>query len=1552
MKKLISLLLSIVLLFQVSAEAFAAYTEDRAKAYESDNCMITYTIQNEWDNYQQISMSITNNSSETMRNWALKFDSPGEITNIWNGEVCKNNGEIIALRNSGYNYEIVPDETVDFGFQLRGEDLKLPESISLCNKIVDSTADAEIDYEIRDKWDDGFIAEVSVTNNSDTPFEAWRLSFDGNFEITNSWNATQLHSEDGFLFENNVSTMPIAKGETKTFGFQGVIASGKIPELSDFVLTSVVIDLGSEQPIDPDKPIDPDNPVDPDNPIKLKEHSILCFGKYNEENKYIELFWKSTDDGTVTICESTDGLDWYDIAEVSDDNSYICNITEDFFEKQFKVKQETINGTIESDPFIASYTKDGFAVTWPDNDGDGIPDYLEKIYGTNPDSSDTDCDGLTDYEEILKVGTDPLKYDTDENGVNDGEDDLDKDGLSNKEELKYETSVSSVDTDKDGLSDYDEVYVYGTDPLKADSDDDGLNDGDEIAIGLDPNDPKTFGVPDAEYKIEQTISSDSEVLENINTEESPYEVSLEISASGNAASQLIANQSAFSAVTKSNARLGGAADFSYLNGEVNKVKLTYIIDEKYISGEAGEYSEKCLDLQGIKRYNIFRYFEELDMLLPVATEFDEENNTLSAETDELGTYCVLDMEALMQNLDIEPDNNISVESVERLAYSAAVSADKYDASAVSDDDYNIIFIVDDRSTVISDEQFDFIKKQILEFAETIVTEKRDLKITIYNQTASDFIKSCCELGGSFEPKDHDYESIGRLSGFIGRLSSPHSDIVELFGENCIISDGLEEAISICRSDTKNYIFDIYAQENAIYDPQCSNSIQSAASENKVNISIISDTDLLTGFQSKLADSTNGIVLNYNEDFAGKVYEHIFNEEYVQKKIPEYKYGIEFDAVLATGLQKVFLNSELYPNGKNPSGEDTDTDMDGLSDWDEVNFAHWEELGLITYDEKHNVILPTIGQCAEFTKKSYVSEGLKRLEGSSDYAVKLLNTRVMPISSDPTNGDGDGDGLLDSFEKRKYLDPLNADVDGDGLSDGEEYNKYGTYYNNKDSDGDGLDDKYEIENGLNPLSRDTDGDGLWDAEDENPTHFDIDWESIALDIFLFEAEFYFDYLDGVIRGDFIREPNLAQLIGMIAGSFIPGIDIRDVIANLVNGDLGGAALSAVGLIPAAGDIAKLVGKVSDFIITGVKNADEISLLFKFAKKIAPQLIDGLKQADNFSDVLRHVPCKEAKELFVNEPAIMKILELPSNSGKYADEVVAAYKKVKNSDTLGLLDKFIAADPKVIERYTQILNNVSGFSDKLLLVIKNADNKTALKIADVASEYGEIVVDAVNKCDCDSIYKITHYITESGVSNKVAHELFEALSKHGDTLFKAVEKCGIKNIENIVDILSKINPNQVDDVLDLLVRHGDDMVRAIKNCGTDKIDLIFELAGTSKKVGWSDVLAIERMPDKIVWLEEGLDDAQALAKYGKKDSGRGFRHILEDHEADFLRQGISQNEIPDAIMQALRENNVIDNQGRTRLVYFTNYKGRDYAIAIEIGSNGYIVGANPTKIKKVG
>ena len=63
MKKIISLLMSIVLLFNICAETVTAYDGDHTRIYETENCSITYTIQNEWADYKQISVSITNNGT-------------------------------------------------------------------------------------------------------------------------------------------------------------------------------------------------------------------------------------------------------------------------------------------------------------------------------------------------------------------------------------------------------------------------------------------------------------------------------------------------------------------------------------------------------------------------------------------------------------------------------------------------------------------------------------------------------------------------------------------------------------------------------------------------------------------------------------------------------------------------------------------------------------------------------------------------------------------------------------------------------------------------------------------------------------------------------------------------------------------------------------------------------------------------------------------------------------------------------------------------------------------------------------------------------------------------------------------------------------------------------------------------------------------------------------------------------------------------------------------------------------------------------------------------
>jgi outer membrane protein OmpA-like peptidoglycan-associated protein len=104
-----------------------------------------------------------------------------------------------------------------------------------------------------------------------------------------------------------------------------------------------------------------------------------------------------------------------------------------------------------------------------DSDGDGLTNGYEKSIGTAIDNVDTDHDGLSDYEEIVKYKTNPTVADTDGDGLNDGD-----------EVIKYHTSALEKDTDHDGLSDGEEVATLRTDPLKADTDGDGLSDAEEV----------------------------------------------------------------------------------------------------------------------------------------------------------------------------------------------------------------------------------------------------------------------------------------------------------------------------------------------------------------------------------------------------------------------------------------------------------------------------------------------------------------------------------------------------------------------------------------------------------------------------------------------------------------------------------------------------------------------------------------------------------------------------------------------------------------------------------------------------------------------------------------------------------------------------------------------------------------------------------------------------------------------------------------------------------------------------------------------------------------
>ena len=115
-----------------------------------------------------------------------------------------------------------------------------------------------------------------------------------------------------------------------------------------------------------------------------------------------------------------------------------------------------------------------------DDDGDGLPNDWERLYGLDPsdasdlsDQADPDQDGLSNLEEY-HAGTDPRAPDTDHDGLVDGHDGL----------MPMGGFPAGVDQDGDGFADGEQDFACS--PLAADTDSDGLADGAEVGAGLDP----------------------------------------------------------------------------------------------------------------------------------------------------------------------------------------------------------------------------------------------------------------------------------------------------------------------------------------------------------------------------------------------------------------------------------------------------------------------------------------------------------------------------------------------------------------------------------------------------------------------------------------------------------------------------------------------------------------------------------------------------------------------------------------------------------------------------------------------------------------------------------------------------------------------------------------------------------------------------------------------------------------------------------------------------------------------------------------------------------
>ncbi|MDO5658166.1 MAG: polymorphic toxin-type HINT domain-containing protein [Paracoccus sp. (in: a-proteobacteria)] len=116
-------------------------------------------------------------------------------------------------------------------------------------------------------------------------------------------------------------------------------------------------------------------------------------------------------------------------------------------------------------------------------------------------------------------------------------------------------------------------------------------------------------------------------------------------------------------------------------------------------------------------------------------------------------------------------------------------------------------------------------------------------------------------------------------------------------------------------------------------------------------------------------------------------------------------------------------------------------------------------------------------------------------------------------------------------------------------------------------------------------------------------------------------------------------------------------------------------------------------------------------------------------------------------------------------------------------------------------------------------------------------------------------------------------------------------------------------------------------------SDRAQLIDDVSAGGAKITPENVVDIRIVNGRTVWLETG-------------NSSAGLRHIVGRHGPEFAQRGIPYAEIPNVLFTALQRNNVVGYQGRgtARPIYEFEYGGQMYRLAITVGDNGFIVGAN--------
>ncbi|MEZ4713243.1 MAG: hypothetical protein R3A44_39010 [Caldilineaceae bacterium] len=299
-----------------------------------------------------------------------------------------------------------------------------------------------------------------------------------------------------------------------------------------------------------------------------------------------------------------------------------------------------------------------------------------------------------------------------------------------------------------------------------------------------------------------------------------------------------------------------------------------------------------------------------------------------------------------------------------------------------------------------------------------------------------------------------------------------------------------------------------------------------------------------------------------------------------------------------------------------------------------------------------------------------------------------------VTTDPNAWDTDLDGLSDTEEIGELIEgdsgfhyqvttnPNTMDTDNDGLLDSEEID-IGTSPNRADTDGDTLSDLLELNNDFDPLDPNPDGDHRRDdveyANGSEPFYFDptalIAGQMVLAGLAFGEAGESFVDLGWMEEDTYL---SIYYMAGWMVSGFAAVGDVRDAVADAVQGDVGGVALSVLALVPGLGDgskVATILGKMTNFALERAKGYKVLLPLIRWTMRTFENRAI-LTQFDLFKKLLQAIGYSQ-ETIDALHPDILKRLAKRVNNPAVINRMLQQGGEIKHFELSGTLYSAIKA-----------------------------------------------------------------------------------------------------------------------------------------------------------------------------------------------------------------------------------------------------------------------------------